>query len=73
MQLCAKQVSKTMMQKFEKEIPIIVCKIEKIFPPGWFNVIQYLVVHLPWETKVGRHVQLKWMYSQESELKKLSA
>jgi hypothetical protein len=73
MQLCAKQVSKTMMQKFEKEIPIIVCKIEKIFPPGWFNVIQHLVVHLPWETKVRRHVQLKWMYSQESELEKLSA
>jgi hypothetical protein len=28
-QLCAKQVSKTMMQKFEKEILILVCKMEK--------------------------------------------
>jgi hypothetical protein len=38
-QLCAKQVSKTMMQKFEKEIPILVCKMEKVFPPGWFNAM----------------------------------
>jgi hypothetical protein len=27
-QLCVKQVSKTMMQKFEKEILILVCKME---------------------------------------------
>jgi hypothetical protein len=42
-QLCAKHVSKTLMQKFEKEIPIFVCKIEKVFPPGWFNAIQHLL------------------------------
>jgi hypothetical protein len=46
-QLCAKQVSKTMMLKFEKEIPILVCKMEKVFPPGWFNAMQHLLVHLP--------------------------
>jgi hypothetical protein len=50
--LCAKQVSKMMMQKFEKEITILVCKMEKEFPPGWFNVMQHLLVHLPWEAKV---------------------
>jgi hypothetical protein len=52
-QLCAKQVSKMMMQKFEKEIPILVCKMEKVFPLGWFNAMQHLIVHLPWEAKVG--------------------
>jgi hypothetical protein len=61
-QLCAKQVSKTMMQKFEKEIPI--------FPQGWFNAMQHLLVHLPWEAKVGGPVQFRWMYSQKRELKK---
>jgi hypothetical protein len=55
-QLCAKQVSKMMMQKFEKEIPILVYKMEKVFPPGWFNAMQHLIVHLPWEAKVGGHV-----------------
>jgi hypothetical protein len=47
MQLFAKQVSMTMMQKFEKEILILVCKMEKVFPPGWFNAVQHLLVHLP--------------------------
>jgi hypothetical protein len=72
-QLCAKQVSKMMMQKFEKEILILVCKMEKIFPPGWFNAMQHLLVHLPWEAKVGGPIQFRWMYSQERELKKLRA
>jgi hypothetical protein len=42
------------MHKVEKEIVVLVCKIEKIFPSGWFNVIQHLLVHLPWEAKIGR-------------------
>jgi hypothetical protein len=70
-QICAKQVSKMMMQKFEKEILVLVCKMEKVFPPGWFNMMQHLLVHLPWEARVGEHVQFRWMYSQERELKKL--
>jgi hypothetical protein len=69
-QLCAKQVPKTMMQKFEKEIPILVCKMEKVFLPGLFNAMQHLLVHLPWESKVGGPIQFRWMYSQERELKK---
>jgi hypothetical protein len=44
--------------------------MEKIFPPRWFNVMQHLLVHLPWEAKVGGPVQFRWMYSQERELKK---
>jgi hypothetical protein len=52
-----------MMQKLEKEIMILVCKMEKIFPLGSFNVIQHLLVHLPWEAKVGGPAQFKWMYS----------
>jgi hypothetical protein len=62
-----------MMQKFEKEILILICKMEKVFPPGWFNAIQHLLVHLPWGAKVGEPVQFRWMYSQERELKKLRA
>jgi hypothetical protein len=72
-QICAKQVSKMMMQKFEIEILVLVCKMEKVFPPGWFNVMQHLLVHLPWEARVGGPMQFRWMYSQERELKKLRA
>jgi hypothetical protein len=51
-QLCAKQVSKTMMQKFKKVIPILVCKMEKVFPLGWFNAMQHLLVHLLWKLRL---------------------
>jgi hypothetical protein len=61
----------SMMQKLEKEMAVLICKMEKIFPPGWFNGMHHLLVHLPWEAKVGGHAQFRWMYSQERELKKL--
>jgi hypothetical protein len=47
--------------------------MEKVFPPGWFNVMQHLLVHLPWKAKVGGPIQFRWMYSQERELKKFRA
>jgi hypothetical protein len=61
-----------MVQKLEKEISVLVCKMEKIFPPIWFNAIQHLLVHLPCESKVEGSTQFWWMYSQERELKKPS-
>jgi hypothetical protein len=52
-QIYTKQVSKAMTQKLEKEIAVLVCKIENVFPPRWFNAMQYLLVHLPLEVRVG--------------------
>jgi hypothetical protein len=52
-QLCAKENKKEMMEKLEKEIPVLLCKLQKIFPPGWFNLIQHLLVHLPYEAKIS--------------------
>ncbi len=33
--------------------------------------MQYLLVHLPQEVRVGGPVQFRWMYSQKREIKKL--
>jgi hypothetical protein len=62
-----------MMEKLEKEIPVLICKLEKIFPSGWFNPIQHLLVHIPYEGKVGDSVQYRWMYHIERALKYLRA
>jgi hypothetical protein len=51
--LCAKEMKKEMMEKLEKEILVLICKLEKIFLPGWFNPMQHLLVHLPYEAKLG--------------------
>jgi hypothetical protein len=37
--LCAKEIKKDMMEKLEDEILVFLCKLEKIFPLGWFNPI----------------------------------
>jgi hypothetical protein len=33
-QLYAKEIKKEMIKKLEEEIPVLICKFEKIFPPG---------------------------------------
>jgi hypothetical protein len=72
-QLCAKEIKKEMMEKLEKEIPMFICKLDKIFPPGWFNPMQHLLVHLSYEAKLGGPQQYRWMYHIERALKNLRA
>jgi hypothetical protein len=69
-QLCGKEIKKEMIEKLEKEIPVLLCKLEKIFPPGWFNAMQHLLLHLPYEAKIGGPLQYRWMYHIERALKK---
>jgi hypothetical protein len=33
-QLCAKEIKKDMMEKLKDEIPVLLCKLKKILPPG---------------------------------------
>jgi len=35
-QLCAKEISRTVAQDLEKAAPVLLYKLEKIFPPGFF-------------------------------------
>jgi hypothetical protein len=62
-----------MMEKLEKEISVLICKLEKIFPLGWFNPMQHLLVHISYEAKVGGPVQYRWMYHIKRTLKYLRA
>jgi hypothetical protein len=69
------QVSKCFIPQqekgFTKEILVLLCKLEKIFPPEWFNQMQHLLIHLPYEAKVGGLMQYRWMYPFERALKRL--
>jgi hypothetical protein len=70
-QLCAKEIKKEMMEKLGNEILVLLCKLEKIFPPKWFNPMQHLLIHLPYEAKIGGPMQYRWMYPFERALKRL--
>ena len=52
----------------EKNIPIILCKLERIFPPRLLASMEHLPVHLAYEARVYRPVQYRWMYSFEREI-----
>jgi hypothetical protein len=52
----------------KKEIPIILVKFEKIFPPAFFDVMIHLAVHLPDEALLRGPVQYGWMYLIERRL-----
>ena len=50
------------MVRLEKNIPEILCKLEKFFPPAFFNVMEHLPVHLPYQARVTGPVQYTWMF-----------
>jgi hypothetical protein len=53
------------IERLEKNIMETICKLEMIFPPSFFDSIEHLLVHLPFEAKVGGLVQYRWMYPFE--------
>ena len=63
--LCSSHIEVDDMVLLEKNIPEIICKLEKYFPHAFFNVMEHLPVHLPYEARVGRPVQYRWMYPFE--------
>jgi hypothetical protein len=70
-QLCAKEIAVEMMEKLEKKVPVFLCKMENIFPIGFFYPMQHLLVHLSYEAKVGSPMQFRWMYHVERALRYL--
>ena len=65
-QLCAKELSRTVVADLERLAPVLLCKLEKTFPPGFFNPMQHLILHLPYEARMGGPVQGRWCYPASS-------
>ncbi|XP_020422932.1 uncharacterized protein LOC109950000 [Prunus persica] len=59
------------LDRLEVDIVVILCKLEKIFPPAFFDVMVHLAFHLPREAKLGGPVGYRWMYPIERMLGKL--
>jgi hypothetical protein len=67
-ELCSKVVNKDVLAEMKHEIPIILLKLEKIFPPAFFDVMVHLAIHLPEEVLLRDPVQYGWMYPIERRL-----
>ncbi|XP_012837860.1 PREDICTED: uncharacterized protein LOC105958391 [Erythranthe guttata] len=70
-QLCSRKLNVNVLDNLEKRIPLILCKLEMIFPPAFFDVMVHLAIHLAQEAKIGGPVQYRWMYPIERYLSTL--
>lgn len=67
-ELCSQTLNKDILVRMKTEIPAILCKLEKLFPPAFFDVMVHLAVHLPDEAMLRGPVQFGWMYPVERRL-----
>ncbi|XXG77568.1 hypothetical protein AAC387_Pa08g1698 [Persea americana] len=63
--ICSKTLRRSHLEVLEKKIVLILCKLERIFPPAFFDVMVHLVVHLPREAMLAGPVQYRWIYPIE--------
>ncbi|XP_020249677.1 uncharacterized protein LOC109827128 [Asparagus officinalis] len=66
--LCSKTLRVDELKQIDEQIPLTLCKLEKIFPPSIFDVMLHLVVHLASEAILGGPVRFRWMYPVERQL-----
>ncbi|CAL5322070.1 unnamed protein product [Camellia sinensis] len=64
-ELSAKTLRVDVLEQLEKDIVLILCKLEKIFPPSFFDIMIHLCVHLSREAILAGPVQYRWMYAFE--------
>lgn len=63
--ICSKTLTEEDLARHEAEIPIILCKLEQIFPPSFFTIMVHVVIHLVCECRFGELVHYRWMYPIE--------
>ena len=64
-QLWSKVLSTNQLQRLENDIIVTLCKLERIFPPSFLDIMMHLPVHLANEAKIAGPVQYRWMYPIE--------
>lgn len=70
-ELCSKVIDIKKMEKLERSIAVTLCKLERIFPPAFFDIMVHLVVHLAREVRIAGPVHYRWMYPVERYLSTL--
>lgn len=63
--LCSNTLRMDDLVKLDENIPIVICKLERIFPPGFFDSMEHLPIHLAYEAMLGGPVHYRWMYPFE--------
>ncbi|GKE93012.1 hypothetical protein Tco_1574107 [Tanacetum coccineum] len=59
------------MLKAQSKVVDILCNLELIYPPAFFDIMIHLVIHLPLEALEGGLIRPRWMFPFERYMKKL--
>ncbi|GKB58469.1 proton-dependent oligopeptide transporter family protein [Tanacetum coccineum] len=59
------------MLKAQSKVIDILCNLEIIYPPAFFDIMIHLVIHLPLEALKGGPIRHRWMFPFERFMKKL--
>ncbi|KAK1612558.1 hypothetical protein QYE76_036231 [Lolium multiflorum] len=70
-QICARELDTKVIEKLDEEAPVLLCDLEKIFPPGFFNPMQHMILHLAEECLKGGPNWGRWQFGPERETQKL--
>ncbi|CAH9051019.1 unnamed protein product, partial [Cuscuta europaea] len=63
--ICSAVLDAESLRRLEDTVPILMCNLEKILPPSFFDVMEHLLIHLPYEALNGGPVFYRWMYRFE--------
>ena len=63
--ICSNKLNVDHIERLETNMVETLYKHEMIFPPSFFDSMEHLSIHLPFEAKVGGLVQYRWMYPFE--------
>ncbi|GJU69396.1 hypothetical protein Tco_1255655, partial [Tanacetum coccineum] len=70
-QICSQTLMVDDMLKAQSKVIDILCNLELIYPPAFFDIMIHLVIHLPLEVIFGGPIRPRWMYPFERYMKKL--
>ncbi|PKA59464.1 hypothetical protein AXF42_Ash016488 [Apostasia shenzhenica] len=66
--LCAKVLDVGKLHEIESKIPFTLCKLEREFPPSFFDVMMHLPIHLATEAMIAGPAQFRWIFLIEQQL-----
>ncbi|KAJ9561820.1 hypothetical protein OSB04_006980 [Centaurea solstitialis] len=64
--LCARELKKSDVEQMQKDIILVLCKFEAIFPQAFFTIMVHLCIHLPEQVFLNGPVHYTWMFPIES-------
>lgn len=70
-ELCSNYNTSEDYERLNKKIPLILCKLEMVFPPAFFDIMVHLCVHLAEEAKIAGNVKYRQMWAFERYMGKL--